>query len=141
MGVGKKFSTPFLFSLDILKKEWYNLLVMKEKLLQKIKEANIRKTTLRHYNMNISIWKGPQRSEHFIIFEEDKMEMLIDLLFINKTFTNIRERSVMGGKNILLWNIDKLWYKITNPRLVKILKEELKDEFSETYFQFSADNK
>lgn len=114
---------------------------MKEKLLQKIKEANIHKTTLRHYNMDISIWKGPQQSEHFIIFEEDKMEMLIDLLFINKTFTNIREKSVMGGKNILLWNIGDLWYKITNSRLVKILKEELRDEFSETHFQFSVDNK
>ena len=114
---------------------------MKEKLLQKIKEANIRKTTLRHYNMDISIWKGPQQSEHFIIFEGDKMEMLIDLLFINKTFTNIRERSVMGGKNILLWNIGDLWYKISNPRLVKILKEELKDEFSETHIQFSTHNK
>lgn len=114
---------------------------MKERILQKIKEANIHKTTLRHYNMDISIWKGPQQSEHFIIFEEDKMEMLIDLLFINKTFTNIREKSVMGGKNILLWNIGDLWYKISNPRLVKILKEELKDEFSETYIQFSVDDK
>ena len=47
----------------------------------------------------------------------------------------------MGGKNILLWNIGDLWYKITNPRLVKILKEELKDTFVESFFEFSSDCK
>jgi hypothetical protein len=106
---------------------------MKEKILQKIKDSNIRKTTLRHYNTDITIWKGPQQSEHIIIFEEDKMEMLLDLLFIKKEYMNVAERSVMGGKRLLLWNIGDLWYRITNPKLVKLFKEELIPNFTEVH--------
>ncbi len=105
----------------------------KQTILEKIKEKGIRKTTLRHYNTDITIWKGPQQSEHFIIFEEDKMEMLLNLLFIKKEYMNVTERSVMGGKRLLLWNIGDLWYRFTNPKLVKLFKEELIPNFTEVH--------